>query len=107
RRDVAVPGFGLAIGDLVNAAVRAIDLSEVVTLAGVGPVGNEDAAVRPVVQGDAAEPCIVGEQEIAAVMGDVAGTVAFENILIDAVAVNIAHENVVAVGIGPVIAEID
>src|SRR5207253_11472759 len=103
----AGPGRGLAVGDLVEAAVRAVDLIEIVAFTGIGPVGDEDAAVGAVVQGDAAEPGVISKEEIAAVVGDVAGATAFEDVLVDAVAVDIAHKNVVAVGVRPVVAEVN
>ena len=56
-----MPAFGLAVGDLVDPAVRAVDDPEIVAFAGVGPVGDEDAAVGTIVQSDAAEPGVIGE----------------------------------------------
>src|SRR4051794_19892973 len=65
---IALPGFGLAVGDLVDPAITAVDFLEIVAFTGVGPVDDEDAAVGSVVQADTAEPGVVSEQKIAAVM---------------------------------------
>ena len=94
-----VTGCGRAVGDLVDPAVLAVGAVGVVlvALAGVGPVGDVDAAVGAVLQLQAAEPGVVGEQEVRAVRGDVAGALALEAVVVDAVAVDVAGEERVAV----------
>ena len=49
----------------------------------------------------------MGQQEILAVMGDVTGALPLQDVLIDAVAVDVAHEDAIAIFVGPVVAEID
>ena len=82
--------LGHAIRDLINPPVFAVDILVIMALAGVGPVGDVHAAVRAVVEGEAAEPWVVGDQDIGAVIGDVAGALAFEDVVVDAVAVDVA-----------------
>src|SRR6266852_5846522 len=72
--------------DLVNAAVAAVYNFVIVAFAGVGPIPDKHAAVRTLMNGDAAKPRVVGEEEILAVMGDVAGAFAFEDIVVHAIA---------------------
>ena len=63
---------GLPVSDLVDPARGAVDAVVVVALAGVAPVEDEDAAVGPVAQVDAAEPGVGGEEDVGLVAADVA-----------------------------------
>ena len=99
--------LGLAVSDFVNAPARTIRAVRVVALAKIIPVTHEHAAVRPVADGDGAEPRIVREEKIPAVLRDVAGAAAREFVVEQAVAVEVAHHDPVAVGGGPVVSEVD
>src|SRR5262245_28402359 len=79
----------------------------IVTFAGVAPIADVDAAVGAVVDCDATEPGIVRKQKILAVMGDVARAFAFEQIVVDAIAVQIAGEQAAAILLGPVVAKVN
>src|SRR5207253_6226958 len=57
--------------------------------------------------GEAAEPRVVRHQEVLAVAGDVGRAVALEDVVVDAVAVEVAHEHAAAVAGRPVVAEVD
>ncbi len=57
-------GFGVAVHDAVDAAVGRVGHVVVVALAGVAPVADVQPAVRAVLHADAAEPRVVGEQEV-------------------------------------------
>ena len=96
-RQVALPGFHIAVGDFEYPPIRAIDDLVVVAFAGIGPVADVDAAVGAVCQRDAAEPRIVGEHEVPGVACHIGRTVALQNIMVDAAAVEVAHEDAVAV----------
>src|SRR5207248_11629652 len=50
---------------------------------------------------------IVGQQYIAVVVAAVAGALAFERVVVDAAAVDVAHEDAVAVAVRPVVAKVD
>ena len=84
-----------------------MDLFVVVAFAGVGPVGDVHAAVGAHGQGDAAEPGVVGYEEVGAVLGDLAGAFALERVVVDAVAVDVAGEERAVVFLGQVVAEVD
>ncbi len=62
----------LAVGDLEDAAAGAVDAGALVALAGVAPVEHEDAAVGAVAEVDPAEEGVRAEEEVLAVMADVA-----------------------------------
>ena len=99
--------FHGAVGDFVDPAIGAVDFLVVVTLPGVGPVADIDAAIGAIGEVNAAEPGIVGEHKIAAMAAHVAGAFALEDVVVHPAAVQIAHEDGVAIEIGPVVAQID
>ena len=76
-------------------------------LAGVVPVGQIDRPVGTVLQLQPAEPGVVGHQKVGLVPGDVARAAAFQPVAIDALAVDVAREDIIAITIGPVVAQVD
>src|SRR5216683_1221407 len=95
------------INNFVNSAVAPVDSIIIVAFACVGPIGDKDASIRTVLNADASKPRIVGEHEILAVMGDITGALAFQDVVVHAVAVEVASEEGVAKAVGPVIGEVD
>ena len=77
-RQVHLHRLGVPVHDLEDPAVLAMGVVGVglVALADVGPVGHVDAAVRPVLQLQPAEPGVGGDQEIRVVPRDDLGAVA-------------------------------
>ena len=69
-----------------------MDAVVIVALAGIAPVEDEYAAVRPIAQVDAAEPGVGGEEDVRLVAPDVAAAVALEPLDIHAPAVEIQRE---------------
>src|SRR5260370_15530665 len=100
-------GRRFIMNNLADPAVPPIDSIVIMAFAGIGPVGDKNAAVRPVLDTDASKPRIVGEQKILAVMRDVAGAFAFEDVVVDAIAMQVAHENGVAIAFGPIVGQVD
>src|SRR5262249_25434306 len=78
----------------------------IVAFAGVVPVAEVDAIVA-VQNGEGAEPGVGAGKKILAVVGDVARAFALQDVHVDAVAVDVAHEDLAAVFVGPVVALVD
>src|SRR5207248_2868088 len=95
--EIDVGLFCALVGDAIDPAVLAIGDVVVVAFAGVAPIDEVDVAGRAVVQAHAFEPLVIRQQEVGAVAGDEAGTFCFERIVVDAVAVGVAHEDAAAV----------
>src|SRR5262245_25132918 len=98
---------GVAVRELVDPAVGGVRLVVVVALAGVGPVGDVDAAVGSVLTIQPAEPGVVAQQEILLVPDHDARALGLDDVMAHPVAVEIEREEVAAVRVGPVVAEID
>ena len=79
----------------------------VVALAGVAPIRNVHAAVRPIGELQSAEPRVGREQRIHAMLAHVARAAAFEQFHIRAASVLIQREQPPAIFRRPVVAEID
>ena len=76
-------------------------------LAGVAPVDRQHRAVGAVGQFHTPKERIVGEEHVAAVVANVAAPLAFEQFLIGPPAMKIPGEEMAAVFLGPVVAQID
>ena len=79
----------------------------IVALSQIGPIADKNTAIRPIFQGNAAEPWIVSHEEVLAVASRVPGTFSFEPVLVNAVAVQIAHEDRIAITVGPSAPQVD
>src|SRR5579875_284261 len=99
-------GSRFAKGYFEDAAAR-LDTIGIVTFASVVPIAEEDTAVGTIHQCQATEPGVVGQEKILAMMSDVAGAVPFQHVLIDAVTVQVTHENMMTILVGPIVAEVD
>ena len=84
-----------------------MDAVVLVALAGVAPVEHEDAAVGAVAEVDAAEPGVAGEEDVGLVAADVAAPVALEPLDVDPPAVEVQGEELAAVGVGPLVGQVD
>ena len=73
----------------------------------VVPVDQVHSSVRGVLHVDAAEPAVVGFQKILAVTTDVAAALRFQNVAVDAVAVDVVEEQFASVLLRPVVAEVN
>ena len=96
-----------AVCDPEDPAARAVHACCLVTLSGVAPVDRQHRAIGAVGQFHAAEERIAGEQHVAAVVANVAAPLAFEQFLISPPAMKIPGEEMAAVFLGPVVAQID
>src|SRR5437868_15336064 len=76
-------------------------------LANVRPVGDIDAAVGAVFGMHAAEPRVLREAKIGAVMGDVAAAVRLQDVTVQALTMDVEHEGIAAILGGPVVAQVD
>ena len=106
-RDVALERLRRTVHHAVDATITDVRLLVVVALAGVGPVRDVEAAFRAALHGEAAEPGVVREQEIGRVLGNVRTGRTVEPVAVEAVAVDVAHEDGVAVLGREVVAEVD
>ncbi len=73
----------------------------------VVPVDQVHGSVRGVLHVDAAEPAVVGFQKILAVTTDVAAALRFQNVAVNAVAMDVVEEQLAAVLLRPVVAEVN
>ena len=87
-------------------AVRVVGIG-LMAFAPVRPVGEVDRAIGTVFQLEAAEPGVVDREEIALVVSDVARSLAFEPVVVGAMAVDIEREQAVPEPFGPVISQVD
>src|SRR5439155_12773365 len=60
---------------------------------GIVPVGHEDGTVRAGAELDGTEVGVVGDEEILTVAADVGGAVLLEDIRVDAIAVDVVHQD--------------
>ena len=101
--------LGVAVGDLVDAAAQTVLASAVVIVAGVAPVGDEDAAVRTVADVDAAIPRVdhVEDVRLGRAPGQEAGPAALEGLDVGPVTEEVQQVDAVAVFGRPVVALIN
>ena len=108
-REIALRGLWRSIRHAIDPPVLAMGPSA--SSSWHSPVSDQSMtntrAVRAGLEGEAAEPGVVGEQEILGVPGHVARSRAFQGVAIQAVAMNVARQDRPAIRLGPVIAEID
>ena len=97
------------MADLVDAAVAAIPNLHVPGVAGllVVPVDHKDVAVGTILKVDEPGPSIVGEQKVRPMTGDIARPLRPRHIHVEAMAVDVAHEKLIAIRVGPTAAEVD
>src|SRR5262245_13862297 len=102
-------GLGVVIDDAVNPAVAAVVLVGFaeVALLHVVPVDDPDLAVGAVGQVEHLRPLVAGQEEVGPVMGDEAAALGFEQVDVEAVAVDVVHEDRAAIFLGPGPALID
>ena len=74
--------------------------------AGVAPIGHKHAAVRAVEERHAAEPRVVGFEQVGPMASHVTGAAPFEQIVVDTVAMNVEREKRVAIVVRPVVTQI-
>src|SRR5262245_29330739 len=79
----------------------------IMTLAEVAPVADVHRAVRPLRHADAAEPRIVAQHEIRTALADVAVALALDAVDVQTVAVQIAHEDAIAIFLREIVTLID
>ena len=96
-----------AIDHLVDAATGLVGDLIIMAFAGIAPIGDIDAAIGTIVDSQAAKPGIIGEEKVLLVAGDRSGPAVGDAIVVNAVAVQVAGEEAVAVGLGEVDAEVD
>ena len=99
--------LGLAVDHFIHAARFAMDDARAVALARVVPIGDIHAAIGSGLQADAAKPSVVGHQKIFAVVADIARAFPLKHVVVQAVAVDVAHEDRVAITVGPVVAQVN
>src|SRR6478752_3763173 len=81
-----------------------MDTAVIVAFACVTPIQHEYAAVRAITQFHAAKPGIARHKKIGTVFADITASVAFENFVIGAAAMQIQRKEATAILRGPVIA---
>ena len=98
-----------AVAHLVDAPVRPVPDLRLLVVARllVVPVDHVDVAVRPVLEVDEPRPGVVRQQEVRAVRRDVAGALRRQHVHVEPPAVDVAHEQLVAVLGRPGAAEVD
>jgi len=107
--EIDVGRLGVAINDFEDAAVGAIValVFTVVAFIFIVPVDDVDLTIGSVAQVEHLGPFVVGEEEVGCGVADVTGAARGEEIHIEARAVDVVHDELVAVFGGPVIGEID
>src|SRR5690349_22422260 len=90
-----------AVGNLVDPSARAVNAGALVTLPCVAPIQDINAAVRAVAQFQAAEPRIAREEKVRSVTPDITRAAAFENVFVDAPAVQIQGEEAASIRCRP------
>ena len=100
-------GPGLAVRDPEDPARGPVDAIVLVALADISPVENEDLAGGPRQQLDPAEPGIPRLDHVLAMHRAIGRPVALEMVAVEAAAVKIHREYIVAVLRRPVAAEVD
>ena len=79
----------------------------VVALIGVVPVDKRHLAVRAILQGDDLRPAVVGKQEVGLAVADVAGAGRLQAIHVEPSPMDVVHQELAAVAVGPGSTEID
>ena len=95
--------LGVRVADLVDAAVGTVPdlrLGAVADLL-VVPVEQVDVAVRPALEGHGDRPAVVGQQEVGVAVGLVATALGADHVDVEAVAVQVTHEEFAVVLLGP------
>ena len=107
--DIDFLAIDFSVRDVVDSSVGSIPNQRVGSMAGVAivPVDQIDAAVWTILQVEASEPLVVRKKEILAMLADVARTVRDQDLIIDAVAMNVAHEELISILMRPIVAEIN
>ena len=102
-------GVATVVHHLEDPAVAAIVLLvfAVVALVAVIPVDEHHLPVGPCLEGNELRPGVVGEEKVGLAVADIARTDRREPVLIEPGAVDVVHEQLVAVAIGPRAAEVD
>ena len=92
-------GLGVLVGDLEDAAVGAVVAVRVAMMAGVGvvPVDHVHLAVGAVLQVEDLRPAIAGQAEIGGPIADVARALGRQQVLVEPLAVDVVHEDLVAI----------
>ena len=103
--NVGLPGC--AVGDLEDAATAPVDAVLVVALADVAPVQNRHRAVRSLAELDAAEPRVVGLQDVGLMLHDQRAANALDGFDVHAPTVEVQRHELVAIRRGPVLALVD
>src|SRR4029450_6715657 len=93
--------------DLVNPPGRCVRHLIVMTLPGIAPIAHIDRSIGPVVDRNTAKPWIICKQEILAVLGNIRGTLPFQEIVVHTAAVKVTREQGVSESVGKTIAQID
>ena len=79
----------------------------VMAIAGVAPIQNEQSAVGPITQVNAAEPGVGREEHVVLVAAEEPAAGSLEAFHVHAAAVEIHREKLAAVGGGPLVAQVD
>ncbi len=97
------------IRDLVDATVAAIVLLNLSSMAGlhVVPVNHPGIAIRTIPQVENLRCAVAGQQKVGAMTSDVSRSLRSEEIHVQSLAMNIVHEELVAITRRPGIGEVD
>ena len=79
----------------------------VVALVAVVPVDEHHLAVGPGLERDELRPTVVGEEEVGFAVADITRTDRRQPVLVKPGAVDVVHEQLVAVAVGPGATEVD
>ena len=99
--------LGRALADPIDAPAAAVDAAVIVAFAGVAPVEQVGGTFRPLLDVDAAEPLVAGEEDVILVLADVATAVSLEPFYVGAQAVHVERVESIAHRLRPLLRLVD